>query len=137
MPTKDEFAEMSKSTLKHYLTRYTVNAEEYQIIISEIDKREKIEEANTNAQLSRNLFWSKIAGIGAIVGIVLMIAQILLSIYQDKSSKGYDAPQVQRQVQDSQRPTRNQVSPKSSSNISSSITPSKKMIPTSRSTASR
>ncbi len=126
MPTEDEFRKMSKSTLKHYLTRYTVNAVEYQIIISEIDKREKLEEAKTNAQFSRNLFWSRLAGIGAVVGIVLMIVQILLSIYQGKPSEGHDAPQVQQPMQNSQQTTKNTVSFPSSSNILSSTTPSKK-----------
>jgi heme/copper-type cytochrome/quinol oxidase subunit 1 len=113
---------MSKTKLNQLLLRSTAATEEYNKILGELAKRKQIDDARS----SKNLSWSMIAGIAAIIGIALMIVQILLSIYQEKPSKGDDAPQVQLPGQGIQQSTKSPTNLSSSSSNSSVIVPTKK-----------
>lgn len=118
----DDFSKMSTTKLNQLLLRSTAATEEYNKILGELAKREQIDDARS----SKNLNWSMIAGIAAIIGIALMIVQILLSIYQEKPSKGHDVPQVQLPGQGIQQSTKSPTHLSSSSSNSSVIVPTKK-----------
>ncbi len=76
--------------------------------IQELEKRNRKKEEKIESQFSKSIRWGKIAAIAAIVGIILMITQILLSIYQYNIQKSQTARPLQPPKQNSQQSTKTQ-----------------------------
>ena len=70
--------------------------------------RSLIATKETEAQFKVSIRWARIAGIAAILAVVLTLYQIWLSIYQYKSEQSEKKQEVQQPKPDDQQPTKSQ-----------------------------
>jgi hypothetical protein len=75
------FSKKSTAELNSCLTRYTEDHEFHTRALSELSRREKIEDDKIEAQFSKAIFWSRLAAILALPGALYVIWKIVLSFH--------------------------------------------------------
>lgn len=122
--TPEEINKLSDSDLLVIVNLYNKIGDDYELAVREYCRRQELKENENKKQLSVSIHWSKIAGIAALIGLVLMIVQILISIFQYTSPKNNDP--LQSQNQNSQTPTKISESLPSAMTVEAPITPQTK-----------
>jgi len=73
------YSKKTNAELNVCLTKYTEEHEVYTRALSELTRREKLEEERIGSQFARAIFWSRLAAILALPGALYVIWRIVLS----------------------------------------------------------
>jgi hypothetical protein len=76
-----EFSTKSNAELNYCLTKYTEEHEFYARALAELSKREKMAEEKIASQFSKAIFWSRLAAILALTGLIFVLWLIFLSFH--------------------------------------------------------
>ena len=76
-----EFSNKSNAELSYCLTKYTEEHEFYARALAELSRREKLAEDKIASQFSKAIFWSKLAAILALAGLIFVLWLVFLSIH--------------------------------------------------------
>ncbi len=123
--SEPDFSTMTKAELNHYIKNFVNYSPLYKAALAELSKREKLEEDKTASHIDKSIFWSRIAGIAAIVAVILALIQIAVSVYPLITSHETEKIRMLRQAPNTQLTTNNTAS-SSSSHTSTYMAPSKK-----------
>jgi hypothetical protein len=131
-----DLSNRTTTELRELMRQYVIDSPPYKAVIDELSKREKKVDESTSIRFYKTFFWSRLAGIAAIVAVVLAIIQIAIAVCPLIKTHEPVNSEMQQQAPNTQRSTKNkafssfsntsQKNSISSKKTSTNDTPSKK-----------